>query len=169
MLIDPSHSVEDDSSSKMSIWLWWLFKWTAGSIVVISAWGCLVVFKVLLGLALLNYATNRQDGMDAREAEDHVNDAGRSQVGVSKEEQVGESLYYGKHSDGWIQAYYRQAAVHLSKSEDDLPEYAMPSSAAQSPRAETGGTAGSTVPDKSKRKQWKLEQVERWTMVKRIW
>lgn len=48
----------------------------------------LVALKVLLGLGLLSFSALRQEGMDAREAEDAVNDFGRSAVGESKEETV---------------------------------------------------------------------------------
>ncbi|ORX36417.1 eukaryotic membrane protein family-domain-containing protein [Kockovaella imperatae] len=159
MLVNPTHNVEDVSQSLLASWTWWMVKWSAGSVVIVGAWVCLVVFKVLLGLSLLKYSLRRQDGMDTREAEDVVNDAGRSQVGVGREET----------------AYLRQVSQHLSKSEDDLPEYPMPSSNVQfpidsrdHPTLNLEGTRG-PVADKAKRKQWKLEEVERWTMVKRIW
>ncbi len=48
----------------------------------------LVVLKVLLGLSLLSFSALRQAGMDEREAEDAVNDFGRSAVGETKGEKV---------------------------------------------------------------------------------
>lgn len=48
----------------------------------------LVALKILLGLSLLSYSALRQTGMQEREAEDTVNDFGRSAVGERKEEAV---------------------------------------------------------------------------------
>lgn len=48
----------------------------------------LVFLKIILGLSLLGFSAMRQEGMDEREAEDSVNDYGRSAVGESKEETV---------------------------------------------------------------------------------
>lgn len=48
----------------------------------------LVALKILLGLSLLSYSALRQAGMEEREAEDQVNDFGRSAVGERKEEAV---------------------------------------------------------------------------------
>jgi len=48
----------------------------------------LVALKILLGLSLLSYSALRQAGMKEREAEDMVNDFGRSAVGERKEEAV---------------------------------------------------------------------------------
>lgn len=48
----------------------------------------LVALKILLGLSLLSYSALRQAGMKEREAEDSVNDFGRSAVGERKEEAV---------------------------------------------------------------------------------
>lgn len=52
----------------------------------------LVFLKIILGLSLLGFSAMRQEGMDKREAEDSVNDYGRSAVGESKEETV--RLYF---------------------------------------------------------------------------
>lgn len=48
----------------------------------------LVALKILLALSLLSYSALRQAGMEEREAEDQVNDFGRSAVGERKEEAV---------------------------------------------------------------------------------
>lgn len=50
--------------------------------------------KIILGLSLLGFSAMRQEGMDEREAEDSVNDYGRSAVGESKEETVRLSLSF---------------------------------------------------------------------------
>jgi hypothetical protein len=47
-----------------------------------------VVMKVMLGAHLVSYAARRREGMDAREAEDVINDFGRDPIGEGKEEQV---------------------------------------------------------------------------------
>ena len=52
------------------------------------AYCSLVALKILLGLSLLSYSALRQAGMKEREAEDSVNDFGRSAVGERKEEAV---------------------------------------------------------------------------------
>jgi len=44
--------------------------------------------KVIMGVKLVSYATKRRAGMEAREAEDVVNDFGRDPIGEGKEEQV---------------------------------------------------------------------------------
>jgi hypothetical protein len=87
MLASTSHR-DDEPMASSSGWWWFAFKWTAGLGVGISAWGCLVGLKILLGLSLLSFSALRQSDMDAREAEDAVNDFGRSAVGQSKEETV---------------------------------------------------------------------------------
>lgn len=50
--------------------------------------------KIILGLSLLGFSAMRQEGMDEREAEDSVNDYGRSAVGESKEETVRLLLFF---------------------------------------------------------------------------
>ncbi|CAK5281540.1 unnamed protein product [Mycena citricolor] len=50
-------------------------------------WVCFVVVKVILGVNLISYATRRKTGMEAREAEDVINDFGRDPIGEGKEEQ----------------------------------------------------------------------------------
>lgn len=41
-----------------------------------------------MGVNLVSYATRRRLGMEAREAEDAINDFGRDPIGEGKEEQV---------------------------------------------------------------------------------
>ena len=87
--------------------------------------------------------------MAEREAEDAVNDFGRQPPGISKEE-----IEYNK-----------QTTRYLSHPDDDLPN--QPSASAHAtPRA---NGVQLDLKDKGKKKSWKLEEVERWTMVKRIW
>ncbi|WVQ73897.1 hypothetical protein IAR50_003478 [Cryptococcus sp. DSM 104548] len=136
--------------------------------VGICAWGCLVFLKIILGLSLLGYSAMRQEGMEEREEEDKVNDFGRSAVGESKEEAE----------------YNRQTKEYLTQPADDLPDY--PSFATSNstkgsvplPRArpsddhrekEKSGEEKAKAGGGKKGKKWRLEEVERWTMVKRIW
>lgn len=47
-----------------------------------------MVIKIIMGVHLLSYATQRRAGMEAREAADVVNDFGRDPIGEGKEERV---------------------------------------------------------------------------------
>ncbi|ORY25255.1 eukaryotic membrane protein family-domain-containing protein [Naematelia encephala] len=172
MLTTASHSTDEIPGVSKAAWAWWAVKWTAGIGVGLSAWGCLVALKVLLGLSLLSYSALRQEGMEAREAEDAVNDFGRPAVGETKEET----------------AYNKQTTEYLSHQDDDLPEYTSPTSPAsrQEEKKDNVQVPGQgqnqnqhsildqkekekSSKSKSSKKSWKLEEVERWTMVKRIW
>lgn len=48
----------------------------------------LVLIKIIMGINLISYAARRQAGMEARKAEDMINDFGRNPVGEGREEQV---------------------------------------------------------------------------------
>ncbi|GFZ42864.1 hypothetical protein JCM24511_00582 [Saitozyma sp. JCM 24511] len=156
MLASSSHHTDDAMSLTRGGWAWSALKWTGGIGVGLCAWGwgelsltrlhSLVALKVLLGLSLLSYSALRQAGMEEREAEDAVNDFGRPAVGESKEETE----------------YNKQTTEYLSQEADDLPEYTSPVSP-RSPTVVKVAAAG------KKGKKWKLEEVERWSMVKRIW
>ena len=87
MLTLSAHSDDETSLSRGGL-VWVGVKWVAGIGVGITAWGCLVALKILLGVSLLSYSVLRQTGMEEREAEDAVNDFGRTAVGESKEEAV---------------------------------------------------------------------------------
>lgn len=124
--------------------------------------------------------------MEQREAEDAVNDFGRAPVGESKEETVSDLL------EGLArlteQDYNKQTKVYLNQVEDDLDVAVSPSRPDQepdggypTPRPDSAAvfasepqtistTKGTSEGKGGKRgKKWKLEEVERWTMVKRIW
>jgi hypothetical protein len=125
--------------------------------------------------------------MDAREAEDAVNDFGRSAVGQSKEETVSrlEKLCQSSTAlTGPPKSYNKQTSRYLAESKDDLQEHPFPQvrSSVPSVAAErhaglpdystpAGTKASSSVEEKGgkKGKKWRLEEVERWSMVKRIW
>ncbi|WRT65422.1 uncharacterized protein IL334_002365 [Kwoniella shivajii] len=184
MLSTSSHHEGSIKDFSAGAWAWTVLKWTSWTGVGLCAWGCLVFLKVILGLALLSFSAMRQEGMDAREAEDAVNDFGRSAVGESKEETE----------------YNKQTASYLSHPNDDLPAYSSPGSIhtpvtpfsmpkssllnrakrtngttgdaetlASNPEVEAKGTTENKEKGGKKGKKWKLEEVERWTMVKRIW
>jgi len=103
-------------------------------------WLCFVVVKVIMGVNLVSYATKRKAGMEAREAEDTINDFGRDPIGEGREEQI----------------YNRELKTLLDNKRDDAP-----------PVAEIGERR----PDvgKGKKARVKLEDLTRFTMVKRIW
>jgi hypothetical protein len=112
-----------------------------------------VVIKVIMGVNLISYATRRRSGMEAREAEDDaVNRAfgQRDPIGEGKEEQ----------------AYNRELRTLLDNRRDDV-----------GPTAEIGelGTAGSGVGggrggvSGGGKKKVNLNDLTRFTMVKRIW
>ncbi|KAF7315409.1 hypothetical protein MIND_00055600 [Mycena indigotica] len=103
-------------------------------------WLCFVVVKVILGVNLLSYAARRKAGMDAREVEDKVNDFGRDPIGEGREEQ----------------RYNRELKTLLDNKRDDAPR--LPDMGERRP--EGGG---------GKKERVKLEDLTRFTMVKRIW
>ncbi|KAJ7680299.1 eukaryotic membrane protein family-domain-containing protein [Mycena polygramma] len=103
-------------------------------------WLCFVVIKVIMGVNLVSYATKRKAGMEAREAEDAVNDFGRDPIGEGREEQI----------------YNRELKTLLDNKRDDAP---------------TVAEIGERPPEvgKGKKGRVKLEELTRFTMVKRIW
>ncbi|KAJ6609894.1 eukaryotic membrane protein family-domain-containing protein [Mycena sp. CBHHK59/15] len=103
-------------------------------------WLCFVVIKVIMGVNLVSYATRRKAGMEAREAEDAINDFGRNPVGEGREEQI----------------YNRELKTLLDNKRDDAPAVAEI------------GERPPEVP-KGKKGRVKLEDLTRFTMVKRIW
>ncbi|EJT47039.1 hypothetical protein A1Q1_04282 [Trichosporon asahii var. asahii CBS 2479] len=150
MLTSSGHAVDGEALSSGLFWT--ALKWVIGILVTATAWGCLVVVKLLLGLGLLSYSALRQAGMEEREAEDEMNNFGRDPVGVSKEEM----------------AYHKEVSQYLSQPADDLPDHpSAPISAADPATPRPTHTA--LPKPQGKKKNWKLEDVERWTMVKRIW
>ncbi|KAI0371166.1 DUF747-domain-containing protein [Pilatotrama ljubarskyi] len=118
-----------------------LAKWGA---LAVLFWACFLVIKIILGMYLLTYATRRQAGMEAREEADKVNDFGRNPIGEGKEEQ----------------AYNKELKTLLDSRHDDV-----------TPVAEIGERKPGENGDKDggKRKRLPLEEITRFTMVKRIW
>ncbi|KAL4242771.1 TAPT1 family protein [Abortiporus biennis] len=106
-------------------------------------WFCTVVIKIIMGVRLLSYATKRRAGMEARAIVDKVNDFGRDPIGEGKEEQK----------------YNRDLKTLLDNSRDDA-----------TPVAEIGERPPGEEPVAGgKRKRLDLEEITRFTMVKRIW
>ncbi|KAG6895461.1 hypothetical protein C0992_001123 [Termitomyces sp. T32_za158] len=102
-------------------------------------WICSLVVKVILGVNLVSYASKRREGMEAREAADVVNNWGRDPIGEGKEERV----------------YNKKLKSLLDNEEDDVPRTAE---------------IGENKPgQQGKKGRVALEDLTRYTMVKRIW
>jgi hypothetical protein len=109
-----------------------------------------VVIKVIMGVNLVSYATRRRAGMEAREAEDAMNDFGRDPIGEGKEEQI----------------YNRELKTLLDSRRDD----ASPTSEiGERTRTGSGLSTMSMGRGGAEKKRVKLEDLTRFTMVKRIW
>ncbi|KAF6763229.1 DUF747 family protein [Ephemerocybe angulata] len=108
-------------------------------IVGLLVWLCFVVIKIIVGVNLISYATRRRAGMEEREAADVINDFGRDPVGEGKEERK----------------YNKELKSILDNDMDDAPRTAE---------------IGENKPgDTSKKRRLRLEELTRYTMVKRIW
>ncbi|KAF8198103.1 eukaryotic membrane protein family-domain-containing protein [Pholiota molesta] len=113
---------------------------TWGIMGLLSGYGIFVGIKIITGVNLLSYATRRRAGMEAREAADVVNDFGRDPIGEGKEEQ----------------AYNKKLKTLLDSDRDDVPHT---SEMGENKAGEHGKKKGRV----------KLEDLTRYTMVKRIW
>ncbi|WVR04077.1 hypothetical protein IAU60_001076 [Kwoniella sp. DSM 27419] len=175
MLTSSSHHTDENIDITSGGWgtAWVAFKWASWVGVALCAWGCLIFLKVILGLALLSFSAMRQEGMEAREAEDVVNDFGRAPVGESKEETDynKQTRQYLSHRDDDLPAY-SSPGVHLTGSRGGSADRPVGEAHAETPKKglrRADDTAIDEDKGKKKGKKWKLEEVERWTMVKRIW
>ncbi|KAG9000332.1 hypothetical protein FRB93_012726 [Tulasnella sp. JGI-2019a] len=125
-------------------------KWVVLGILI---WFCAVMVKLIMGVNLLAYASRRRDGMEQRMREDEeINDFARSPIGEGKEETT----------------YNKQLKTLLSQAHDDVPPTAEigenPTNNGNTtvkPEKPSGGGGG--------RKKVALEDLTRFTMVKRIW
>lgn len=123
-----------------------------------------VVIKVIMGVRLLSYATKRRAGMEARAAADVINDFGRDPIGEGKEERVSfislceTTMPYTLLTP--TQKYNRDLKTLLDNKQDDT-----------APVAEIGErkTGDKDTGGDVKRKRLALEEITRFTMVKRIW
>lgn len=121
-----------------------------------------MVVKIIVGVNLLSYATRRHAGMDARAAADTVNDFGRDPIGEGKEEKVSRMnhrLCLGNHK--FLKKYNRELKAHLDNSLDDVLRTAE---IGENPPGKPSGSGR-----KDKKERVKLEDLTRYTMVKRIW
>ncbi|KAL0581310.1 hypothetical protein V5O48_000686 [Marasmius crinis-equi] len=99
-----------------------------------------VVIKIIVGVNLVSYATRRRAGMEARAEADRINDFGRDPIGEGKEEQI----------------YNRELKTILDNKRDDVP----PTAEIGERKPNGGGGKKGRVP---------LEDLTRFTMLKRIW
>ncbi|SCV73232.1 BQ2448_7157 [Microbotryum intermedium] len=60
--------------------------WAVVGLVVLIGWICLVALKLLIGINLRAFASERWSSMQQREIEDQLNDRGRAKIGVTQEE-----------------------------------------------------------------------------------
>lgn len=104
-----------------------------------------LALKVLLGVNLISYATRRRAGMEARAVADTINDFGRDPIGEGKEE--------------------REYNKQLKKMVDDWRDDA--SRVGEMGEGRTRGNNGHGGGGDKKRVP--LEELTRFTMVKRIW
>ncbi|KAL0072668.1 hypothetical protein AAF712_000431 [Marasmius tenuissimus] len=105
-------------------------------------WLCFVVIKIIVGVNLVSYATRRRAGMETRAEADKINDFGRDPIGEGKEEQ----------------SYNRELKSILDSRRDDVP-----------PMAEIGEGKPKSSKDGGGKGRVQLEDLTRFTMLKRIW
>ena len=115
-----------------------------------------VVIKVIIGVNLVSYATRRRAGMEDREAKDAINNFGRDPVGEGRDEQVRFLTFHLPYLEILIQAYNTKLKKLLDDTRDDAPR-----------TAEMGENERGRIPGKKER--IRLEDLTRYTMVKRIW
>lgn len=96
-----------------------------------------------MGVRLLGYATKRRAGMEQRRAEDKVNDFGRDPIGEGDEERV----------------YNQELRTYLDNQMDDAAAVAEIGENKENGYKDGGGG----------KKRPELEDITRFTMVKRIW
>jgi hypothetical protein len=113
-----------------------------------------VVIKIIMGVRLLGYATKRRAGMEQRKADDDVNDFGRDPIGEGGEERV----------------YNRELKTYLENRMDDAAAVAEIGENTEEKGIKGGervvcGDGGSG----GGKKRPELEDITRFTMVKRIW
>lgn len=104
-----------------------------------------------MGVRLLGYATKRRSGMEQRKAADKINDFGRDPVGEGDDERV----------------YNRELKTYLDNKTDDTAAVAEIGENRERNGSKNekndGGDGGSG------KKRPELEDITRFTMVKRIW
>lgn len=119
-----------------------LLKW---AVMGVAFWLCFLALKVLLGVNLISYATRRQVGTEARAAADTINDFGRDPIGEGKEERK-----YNKQLKKMVDDWRDDTVRVREMGEGHMPD----------------GNGHGSGGDK---KRVPLEELTRFTMVKRIW
>ncbi|KAL7409310.1 eukaryotic membrane protein family-domain-containing protein [Mrakia frigida] len=129
----------------------WVLIWLGG----LACWACLVAIKIALGISILNFASRRFVGMDARrEEDDEINDFERAPLGEGEDERQ----------------YNKRLTALLDRDRDDMRVL-------DEIRSGRGGEEevlqqqqpdGNAKGKKGKKKKLTIEEVSRWTMVKRI-
>ncbi|KLO18363.1 DUF747-domain-containing protein [Schizopora paradoxa] len=105
-------------------------------------WLCCVVVKIIIGVNLVSYATKRRANMEANEVADKVNDFGRDPIGEGKDERE----------------YNRGLKTMLNHYHDDMTP--VPDIGERTASDKSGGGA---------KRRPELQELTRFTMVKRIW
>jgi hypothetical protein len=126
-----------------------------------------VVLKVIMGINLVQYAAHRRAGMEEREKEDAVNDFGRDPIGEGLDERVSVKVTARILERLMVRPkqYNRDLKVLLDDHRDDAtPAAEMGEKKVADPARGPGGGGGG-----GKKKRVKLEDITRFTMVKRIW
>lgn len=127
----------------LSFWLWYVNVFVVG-IILITGYISFLALKILLGVNLISYAGTRRTGTEARAAADRVNDFGRNPIGEGTEERE-YNKQLQKMVDNW-----RDDAVCVSEMGEEHGN-------------NKHGVTGSA------KKRVPLEDLTRFTMVKRIW
>lgn len=125
-----------------------------------------MLVKIILGLNLIGYAAHRQAGAEQREKEDTVNDFGRDPIGEGAEERVRippACAGGAPNSHSRPQLYNKELKTLLNQARDDAVPTAEIGERVQQKGADGGGGGGGG------KKRLKLEDLTRFTMVKRIW
>lgn len=131
-----------------------------------------VVIKIIMGVRLLSYATSRRAGMESRITADSVNDFGRDPIGEGKDERVRvPSLQHHPMTPSINvsrQKYNRDLKTLLDNKRDDAAPVAeigerKPEQNGKFSSSGRGGGGG------DKKTRLELEEITRFTMVKRIW
>jgi len=151
--------VQPNLETEVTIDLWWQvallwpFRYGPWVVLGIISWICLVTVKLIIGINLLIYASKRAKDMERRAQEDEeMNAYRRPPIGEGKQEQ----------------AYNLELQSMLTSARDDAPfvpemgETVRGAKDGQGSRDRDSGVGG-------KKKTIRLEDLTRFTMVKRIW
>jgi len=105
-------------------------------------WFCCVVVKIIIGVNLVSYATKRRYNMEAREEADKINDFGRDPIGEGNDERE----------------YNRGLKTMLNHVRDDM-----------TPVPDIGERSTLDKASDGTKRRPELQELTRFTMVKRIW